>query len=160
MKRVSRRWMIGAVFAVLLSATAYKTLIPNGAPTSGQDQVKSEEARQQAAQFIEYYRTITLTAVQEKVKKEALTAIPAPCCKGYSIATCCCPCNLAKAAWGLSHFLIADKGYGVQQVRTEVQRWINSTNHGGYAGNACYIGHCNQPFKEDGCGGMDERQVL
>jgi hypothetical protein len=160
MKRVSRRWTIGAVLAVLLSATAYKTLIPNGTRPPGQGQAKSEEARQQAAQFIEYYRSITLTAEQEKVKNEALTAIPAPCCKGYSIATCCCPCNLAKAAWGLSHFLIADKGYGVQRVREEVQRWIGSTNHGGYAGNACYIEHCNQPFEKDGCGGMDERQVL
>ena len=160
MKRTSRRWIFGTVLAVLLSATAYKTLMPTAPPASGSDEVASEEARRQAARFIDYYRSITLTAEQEKVKNEALAAIPAPCCQGYSIATCCCPCNLAKAAWGLSHFLIAEKGYGVEEVRQEVQRWMSATNPGGYAGNACYVGHCNRPFNTDGCGGMDERQVL
>ena len=160
MKKTSRHWAIGAALAVLVSATAYRILTPGGTPPSEEDQMSPLQARQQAAQFIGYYRSITLTAEQEKVKNEALTAIPAPCCQGYSIATCCCPCNLAKAAWGLSHFLIARKRYGVQQVREEVQRWISSTNPGGYAGNACYVGHCNQPFNTDGCAGMDERQVL
>ncbi len=103
---------------------------------------KSLQARQEAGQFIDQYHPIRLTAQQDEVKNEPLTAIPAPRCRGYSIATCCCPCNLAKSGWGLSHFLIAEKGYSAQQVKAEVERWIGSSNPGGYSGNACYAKHC------------------
>jgi hypothetical protein len=114
-----------------------------------------DHMRTQSAEYIRSYFTIKLTPDQERIKQEALEGIPAPCCSNYSIATCCCPCNLAKAAWGLSHQLIAQSGYGVVQVRQAVTEWLESTNPEGYRGDACYTpGGCTRPFNQDGCGGM------
>lgn len=118
------------------------------------------DPRQQAAEFIAKYHSIELSMRQEEMKQEALSTIPAPCCASFSIATCCCPCNLAKAVWGLSHHLIAERGYDVPRVRETVQRWLRLTNEAGYRGDACYTGGCNRSFEHDGCGGMDENRIL
>lgn len=118
------------------------------------------DARTQAKEFIGYYHSISLTAEQQQTKTEALEAIPAPCCDQSSIATCCCPCNLAKATWGLAHFLIARSGYDAARTRAVAERWLRFTNESGYAGDACYQGRCSLPFHDDGCGGMDEGRVL
>lgn len=123
------------------------------------DEIRFHSARDQAKEFMGYYHSIALTAEQEKIKQEALTKIPAPCCAEYSIATCCCPCNLAKAVWGLSQYLIVKKGYDAPQVKQTVERWIRFTNDRGYAGDACHKGGCGRPFHEDGCGGMKEDQL-
>jgi len=117
------------------------------------------DARRQAEQFIEYYHSIALTPEQETIKTEALERIPAPCCESFSIATCCCPCNLAKSAWGLAHFLIARRGYDVAHTRDAVERWLRFTNESGYRGDACQRGRCSLPFRLDGCGGMNEAHV-
>ncbi len=119
-----------------------------------------KDARSLAALYIHYYKTIPLTVVQARIKDEALASIPAPCCSDNSIKTCCCPCNLAKATWGLTHYLIAEKNYKVQQVRQTVLDWIQHTNPKGYSGNACYIGRCAKPFAKNGCGGMNDRHIF
>jgi hypothetical protein len=118
-----------------------------------------DAVRALAARYIAYYKSIALTPGQEKVKTEALETIPAPCCKEYSIATCCCPCNLAKSVWGLSHYLIAQRGQGAGEVRKAAREWLRTANPSGYAGDACGEGRCALPFHEDGCAGMDERKV-
>lgn len=122
-------------------------------------QVKDRVPREQAVQFIKYFHTLDLTREQEKIKNRALSSIPAPCCRDFSIRTCCCPCNLAKNVWGLTHFLIAERGYNVKQVKEAVKKWILSSNANGYAGNACQKGRCNKPFEKDGCGGMNEKMI-
>lgn len=119
-----------------------------------------DAVRALAARYIAYYKSIPLTPEQEKVKAEALETIPAPCCKDFSIATCCCPCNLAKSVWGLAHYLIAVRGQGAGEVRKAARRWLTAANPAGSAGDACDAGRCALPSHEDGCGGMDDRKVL
>ncbi len=121
--------------------------------------VSFTDARRQAAEFISYDRSIVLTSEQKKVMDEALSSIPAPCCAQYSMATCCCPCNLAKATWGLSKFLIAKRHYSVAQVKAVVADWLQFTNPGGYTGDACFTRGCSRSFDRNGCGGMDDRHI-
>lgn len=122
-------------------------------------EVHFHDAAEQAVQFIAYYNSIALTEEQEQIKSEALEPMPAPCCDQSSAATCCCPCNLSKATWGLANHLIADLDYDAEGVRQVVEEWIAFTNPGGYSGRACYDGQCNRPFDADGCGGMDENSL-
>jgi hypothetical protein len=118
------------------------------------------DAKIEAAEFIEYFNTIELTAEQRAIKLEALSSIPAPCCSEYSIDTCCCPCNLAKSVWGLTHLLITERGYDADQVRSEVEAWMKFTNPSGYTGDACHSrSGCGRPFEQNGCGGMDEGRI-
>jgi hypothetical protein len=109
-----------------------------------------------AATFISYNESINLTPAQQKIMDEALSAIPAPCCAKFSIATCCCPCNLAKSSWGLSKYLIAEKQYSAPMVKKTILDWLHSSNPGGFTGDACFTGGCNRPFAKNGCGGMKE----
>lgn len=126
----------------------------------GDDRLTFRNVRAQSEQFIDYSSSIRLTAAQERIKAEALEAIPAPCCKDYSMKTCCCPCNLAKSAWGLSHYLIAKKGYSAPEIKKAVVGWLAFINPKGFTGNACFQGGCKRPFKENGCAGMDATQVI
>lgn len=116
--------------------------------------------RDETERFIAYYQSIRLTPEQERVKVEALASIPAPCCSNNPLATCCCPCNMAKAAWGLSAWLITEKGYGVAQVQQAAREWLAAANPGGFSGDSCYSGGCTRPIRENGCGGMDQGKVL
>lgn len=117
------------------------------------------DARQRAAELIAYDQSITLSAEQQTVMNEALSSIPAPCCAQYSIATCCCPCNLARAVWGLSKFLITREGVDAPQVQAAVNKWIEFTNPGGYTGDACFTRGCERAFDHNGCGGMNENRI-
>lgn len=101
-----------------------------------------------------WYEEIELTAAQERIKKEALGSIPAPCCSDNSAYTCCCPCNVSRTIWGLSQYMIAKQGASVAQVRAKVKEWIGFVAPNGYQGDACYTGGCPRPFREGGCGGM------
>jgi hypothetical protein len=137
--------------------------IANGSDTN--DTLKREplvfrDSVSQAKEFIGYYHSIALNPQQQKVKEEALGSIKAPCCHDYSILTCCCPCNSAKAVWGLSHYLIARQGYGTAELRAAVTRWLHFINPAGYTGNACYRGGCSRAFAENGCGGMSESNIV
>jgi hypothetical protein len=59
-------------------------------------------------QLIGYYNAARLTSEQKSIMQNALLPLKAPCCDDNSMATCCCPCNLAKSVWGLSSYLIAE----------------------------------------------------
>jgi hypothetical protein len=125
-------------------------------------------------QFIDYYEAAALTAEQESIKEDALLPLKAPCCDDNSMATCCCPCNLAKSVWGLSSYLIVEENYGVEQVRESALEWlrfihsdyyvgqelgnrdVNPDKYGLPHGDACYTGRCELTFADDGCGGMGE----
>jgi hypothetical protein len=67
---------------------------------------------------------------------------------------------MAKSWWGLSNHLIADGGYGAEEVRAAVEGWIEFINPEGFSGDACYTSGCPRPFHRDGCGGMDEDRVI
>ena len=116
--------------------------------------------REETERFIGYYQSIRLTPEQERVKVQALSTIPAPCCAENPLATCCCPCNMAKAAWGLSAWLITEKGYGVEQLTQAAKDWLAATNPDGFSGDACHKGGCARPIHKNGCGGMNDTQVL
>ena len=121
-----------------------------------QPPMKFDDVRKQSAEFIGYWKSIQLTPEQEAVKKAALTALPAPCCKDNTAYTCCCPCNLSKATWGLSNYLIAKRGYDAEQVKAAVVDWTSFVNPAGFSGKGCYTGMCAKPWAQGGCGGMKE----
>jgi hypothetical protein len=146
---------------MILGAAVVVALIAYGfwASTAKAD-LEFTDVRAQAREFAGYYQSIQLTPEQEAVKKEALSAIPAPCCSDNSMYTCCCPCNMAKVVWGLSNHLIADKGYDATQVRKTVQEWLAFINPEGFSGDVCYTGRCNLPWAKGGCGGMGAEIVF
>lgn len=114
----------------------------------------------QTMEFIAYYHSISLTPEQKKIKEQALGSIPAPCCKDFSALTCCCPCNFAKSLWGLSNYLIAKRGYTVAQLHGAALEWINFTHANGFAGDGCNKDRCGLATSADGCGGMQEQQLV
>jgi hypothetical protein len=123
--------------------------------------IKFFDAPSQAAEFIGYSRSVALTPAQQKVWEKALSTMAAPCCKEFPLATCCCPCNLAKSAWGLANFLIARKSATADQVRDAVGGWLAFVNPNGFSGDVCNsAGGCARHFSHNGCGGMDERNLL
>ena len=149
-----------AIPAVAAATTACSRSRPSTDRSKVLEQVfPFQDARAQAAKFIGYHDSIKLSSEQEKIKESALSTIPAPCCGEYSIATCCCPCNLAKSVWGLSHYLIAKAGFNTEELRQAVSEWIQFTNPGGYTGDACHNGGCKRPFEKNGCGGMDAKNI-
>lgn len=116
--------------------------------------------RAETEQFLSWYRTIELTAEQESLRVQALSELPAPCCKEFSAATCCCSCNMARAGWGLAKHLIVEQGATAEQVRAEVAAWHRAINPGGFSGDACFTGGCGRPFAKNGCGGMKETELV
>ncbi len=77
------------------------------------------------------------------------------------MATCCCPCNLAKSVWGLTNAMIVREGAGEAQVQSAVRGWLKFVNAQGFTGDVCdTAGGCAREFSHDGCGGMDERNLL
>lgn len=130
------------------------------ADEGGAGQIEFTDVRQQTKDFHRYFREIELTAEQEAVMREALEDLAAPCCQDKSAYTCCCECNMGRSWWGLSKFLIAEKGAGAEEVREAVSRWFDFIHPRGSSGTACYTGGCARSFKDDGCGGMREDQVV
>lgn len=120
----------------------------------------ARDFRAEAAKYIGYYNSYDLTPEQTAIKTAALTRMPAPCCADNTMATCCCPCNLAKAVWGYSAWLIVEEGYDADRLEKAVRQWIADANPKGYAGDACYKGGCARSFDHDGCGGMVEAVVF
>ena len=119
-----------------------------------------DDVKARTTEFIAWSNTIRLTPEQEKTKRQALGSIPAPCCAEYSIATCCCPCNLAKTVWGLANYAIARLGYDTAQTRALTVEWLQATNPAGYSGDSCHRGGCPKRFSANGCGGMKEDAVV
>ena len=120
---------------------------------------KFTDVQAQTKEFIGYYNSIKLSPEQEAIKTAALKPLPAPCCSSFSMATCCCKCNLSKSIWGLSNYLIAKQNYNTVQVREAAQKWVKFVNKAGYSGIVCSTGGCDRPFKNDGCGGMNENEI-
>jgi hypothetical protein len=159
-RRVPFPTVIGSLAALAIAlGLAFPARAASPDQTGGKNLV-FHDVRSDTERFIDYYSAIRLTPSQERIKAEALDSIPAPCCKKYSMKTCCCPCNLAKSAWGLSNYLIAKKGYGAPEVRSAVVGWLAFINSKGFTGDACFTGGCKRPFKQNGCGGMDATQVI
>ena len=123
-------------------------------------EMRFEDVRRQTAEFIGFHKSIRLSAAQQTIYQEALEALPAPCCSDNSAYTCCCPCNAARAWWGLSKHLIADLDYDVEQVKEKVNEWFVFTNPKGYSGDICYTGGCGRSFANNGCGGMSESSLV
>ena len=106
--RISKR---GPGIAAILSVGVVLTMfLSGGAYSASSDEIVFSDVEEQTRQFMEWERTIRLTPRQEALKKEALGAIPAPCCSDNSAYTCCCPCNLSRTIWGLSNYLITKQG--------------------------------------------------
>ena len=148
-----------APFALLLVAFLLPSL---GAARSERSAapIRFRDGGSQTAEFIGYSRSITLTPAQQERKNRVLGSIPAPCCKDYSVATCCCPCNLAKSVWGLSNLLVARKNVTDAQLEVSVKEWLRFVNARGFSGDACYSGGCGRPLASNGCGGMDEKKLV
>ncbi|MCI0444212.1 hypothetical protein L0152_13500 [bacterium] len=154
----TNRYMIVALCAITLLFTIGSQ---SGAKTKTSEKtLKFKDVQTQTAEFIGYYKSIKLTPEQEKLKTEVLSKIPAPCCTEYSIATCCCPCNLAKSVWGLSNYAIANLNYDAKKLNEAVLEWIKFTHKNGFAGDSCSKGRCGSSFAEDGCGGMKEGEIV
>jgi hypothetical protein len=45
-------------------------------------------------------------------------------------------------------------------VRQAVLDWIGRANPAGWSGAACERERCERPFREDGCGGMNEARLV
>jgi hypothetical protein len=157
MNKTKRSLIIGlCAFALLFTIGSQSGAKTKTAPKP----LKFYDVRVQTPEFIGYYNSIKLTAEQEKIKTDVLSTIPAPCCSEYSIATCCCPCNLAKSVWGLSNYAIAKLNYDEKKLKDAVLEWIKFTHKNGYTGDSCSHGRCGSSFSEDGCGGMKEDNIV
>lgn len=144
---------------LLVLVPALATFLVSWGVAAAVTELRFDDVRRQTAEFMRYNETIQLDAAQQKVFDEALDALPAPCCSDNTARTCCCTCNSARAWWGLAKHLIADQGYGVDQVRQKVAEWFQFINPGGFSGDACYNGGCSRPFNRNGCGGMSASSV-
>ncbi len=160
------------------SALIWDEIIPEeGAATSYGIPLSLENTRQ----FINWYNSITLSAEEEATRELALGPLAAPCCDQFPMSTCCCECNLARSVWGLSAYLITDKGYGADQLQEAALQWLHFIRPGYYVASAlekegsepeplgfttessCFAGNCELPFHTEttsghleGCGGMGE----
>ena len=111
--------------------------------------------------FHQYERTIQLTPEQKAIYREALEGLPAPCCQDNTALTCCCPCNHARAWWGLTKHLVVNLGYNAEETRAKIAEWFKFANPSGWPGNTCYTSNgCAKPFKHGGCGGMTAEQLV
>jgi len=146
--------------AVALAGFALVAVTSAGCGPPGHAAERFTDVREQTKQFMHYNKTIALDAEEEWIFRQALSAIPAPCCSNNPALTCCCPCNMAQSWWGLAKHLIANEGLGVDDVKATVEAWIEFINPDGFSGDVCYTGGCNRPFAENGCGGMDDKHVI
>lgn len=143
-----------AGFAIAGDATAKQ-------PITTVHGIELHDLAAQTVEFIGYDDSIELTPAQEAIRVEALSALPAPCCSDNTAATCCCPCVMAKSTWGLSKYLITEKGATVEEVRRAAADWQTFIQpEGGFSGDICYTGSCNKAFHDNGCGGMNPRNPI
>jgi hypothetical protein len=146
------------VLLVAMPFLSFFTALALGAASD--EALRFTDARKQTVEFLEYERTIKLTPEQQAVYREALDGLPAPCCSDNTALTCCCPCNAARAWWGLGKHLIANRGYDALETRAKVAEWFRFINPSGWSGNTCSTqGGCARPFDEGGCGGMRSEQL-
>lgn len=118
------------------------------------------DVRAQAKELIGYADSISLTPEQQKLKEQVLSKIPTTCCKQFSMATCCCPCNMAKTIWGLSNVMLVRHGANAVELKAAVESWVATIGKSGFTGDACFKGGCGRPFANNGCGGMDQDHII
>lgn len=155
-------------FAFLLAATLPAALllpalaVPAGGASAASPTGRNASGRDLKAETREYIRRADAPLPPElkKVRDEVLSKIPAPCCAKFSAATCCCPCNLAKSIWGLSNTMLVRHKANPKQLREAVLEWIRVNNRAGWTGDACFTGGCGRAFAKNGCGGMDDQQIV
>lgn len=151
--------VLAACFALGWAAGARP--IGTAAQDSAPDPIPFTDAQRLTAQFMAYERNLRLTPEQEEVRRSALEPLPAACCNDQNAYTCCCPCNLSRAIWGLSKQLIVEHGWNAEQVRAKVKSWLEFVNPEGFPGDTCYTaGGCMKPFSRGGCGGMTPDRVV
>ena len=160
---MSRRstWIPVAVILLALPMAVSVALdrAASAGPASSRE-VAFRDSASQAAEFIGYNRTIALNPDQKNLRDHALSTLPAPCCSKFTAATCCCPCNLAKSIWGLSNYLIVERKAGEKEIQKSVRGWLAFVNARGFSGDAYdRAGGCGQTFSQDGCGGMNEKNL-
>src|SRR5688572_6551663 len=144
---------------LLLAALTAITIVLAPAQAAPKEDFEFTDVRKHTAAFHEYERTIQLTPEQKAIYREALEGLPAPCCSDNTALTCCCPCNSARAWWGLSKHLVANLGYDAETTRAKVAEWFRFINPSGWSGNTCSTAGCGKPFHESGCGGMKAEQI-
>lgn len=157
-RRSRVQWLV--VAAVAVAALVAMSSLLQDEKAAAASPIEFTDVREDTQEFIDYYNSIQLTPEQELVKRRALSRIPAPCCSDNSAYTCCCPCNMAKSWWGLSHHLIANEGYDAEKVQAAVEGWIDFIGPKGFSGKSCYTGGCTRPFHRNGCGGMNENEIV
>jgi len=146
--------------ALLLFVLPLASFVSSWAVAAATGGIEFKDVRAQTQQFLEYEKTIQLTPAQEAIYREALEGLPAPCCSDNTALTCCCPCNSARAWWGLTKHLVANLGYDVEKTRAKVDEWFGFINPSGWSGDTCYSsGGCAKPFHQNGCGGMNAGQL-
>lgn len=162
MKKTNRTKVL-SLFAVTLLVLGTGAFLALGA---GADRALAESdpdgiaTREHTERLIRHDDEIELTAEQEKVRREALEALPAPCCSQFTAATCCCECNMARATWGLAKHLIVNEGADADRVREAVRDWHEAINPDGFTGDACFTGGCGRAFADNGCGGMKKGELV
>ena len=158
-RRAPLTWIVlGVVAVAFLSAAPW--VLRARASVQPAPNAANVQLRQRTAQLIGFASSVRLTPGQEKVKADALSAIPALCGNRNSLAVRCCGCNLFKSIGGLANHMIAREGADAGRVRQAVLDWIARTNPRGYSGAACDRKRCERPFHEDGCGGMSEARLV
>ncbi len=80
---------VAALFGLQYAGAAFAAAKP--VTTAGG--VELHDVETQTVEFMRWNDEIELTPAQERVRVEALSAIPAPCCSDNTAATCCCPCG-------------------------------------------------------------------
>lgn len=134
-----------------------------------------------AQEFADWYYEIRLSPDEAELLQRALAPVPTPCCDDTRLTRCCCErsgqiCNLVRSARGLAAWLIQRHGFSAEQVRAAVEQWIRFAHRDYYLAKAleergispagyglstrgtCYLGQCDVPLRQGGCGGMG-RQV-
>jgi hypothetical protein len=160
----SRRFPWAPLTAILFVLPMLASLALDRAASASQAstrEVTFVDPVSQSAEFIGYNKSIALTPDQKALRDRTLSGIAAPCCDKFTAATCCCPCNLAKSIWGLTNYLIVHQNAHETQIRQSVRGWLAFINSKGFSGNACdTAGGCGRAYSRDGCGGMDEKNLV
>src|SRR5262245_15128118 len=128
-----RKW----THALLLIALPAASFFVARSIAAAGDELRFTDVRAQTLQFMAYEKNLRLTPEQQAVWKEALQGLRAPCCSDNTALTCCCPCNSAKAWWGLAKHLVAERGYDATATRAKVDEWFRFINPSGWTGNTC-----------------------
>jgi hypothetical protein len=123
------------------------------------DGEKKMVSRAEVLEHMQYGKAHDLTDAQEALRVAGLDGLTAPCCKDFSAATCCCPCNLAKALWGMTKKMIIEDEATAEEINVAAAGWLENISAKEFTGDACFTGGCGRNMRNNGCGGMAESDV-